>query len=139
MAPRAPSDAELDVEHDCSFFSPSFRGLSILQLHLLDLPSAASAPDFAKQELERVAHGGCDRREVSFIQGEQHVVKGLYVACHLVTLPRFEASDCGLLSSGLLNVTGQCTLKAANHVLPVAMLTKRSLKHCWRQVAKVAL
>ena len=101
--------------------------------------SAASAPDFAKQELERVAYGVCDRREVSFIQGEQHVVKGLYVACHLVTLSRFEASDCGLLSSGLLNVTGQCTLKAANHVLPVAMLTKRSLKHCWRQVAKVAL
>ena len=139
MAPRAPSDAELDVEHDCSFFSSSFRGLSRLQAHLLDLPSAASAQDFAKQELERVAYGVCDRREVSFIQGKQHVVKGLYVACHLGTLQCFEAPDCRLLSSGLLNVTGQFTLKAANHVLPVAMLTKRSVKLCWRQVAKVAL
>ena len=86
-----------------------------------------------------VCSGVCDRREVSFIQREQRVVKGLYVACHLVTLPRFEAPDCGLLSSALLNVTGQFTLKAANHVLPVAMLAQRSLKLCWRQVAKVAL
>ena len=56
MAPRALSDAELDVEHDCSFFLSSFRDLSRLQAHLLDLPSAASAQDFAKQELERVGY-----------------------------------------------------------------------------------
>ena len=76
---------------------------------------------------------------MSFIRREQHVVKGLYVACHLLTLPPFEAPDRGLLSSGLLNVTGQFTLKAVNHVLPVVMLTKRSFKLCWRQVARVAL
>ena len=84
-----------------------------------------------------MAYGVCDRREVSFIQGRQHVVKGLYVACHLGILQCFEAPDCRLLSSGLLSVTGQFTLKAANHVLPVAMLTERSWKLCWRQVARL--
>ena len=84
----------------------------------------------------------CDWRELSLIQGEQHLVKGLYVACHLVTLQSFEAPeapDGGLLmSSGLLNVTGQFSLKAANHVLPLVMLTNRSFKLGWSQLAKVA-
>ena len=129
MAPMAPSDAELDVELDCSFFSSSFRGLSRIQPYLLDLPSATSAEHFAKQESERVTYvqQSVIEGRLSLIQGEQHVVKGLHVAGHLVTLQCFEAPDCGLLmSSGLLNITSQFSLKAANHVLPVVIRTEAS-------------
>ena len=101
MAPVAPSDAELDVEHDCSFFSSSFRGLSRIQPY----PAISSRPSVRYQRRTfrqaRIRKSDVQQSVIegrlSLIQGEQHVVKGLYVACHLVTLQCLEAPDCGLL------------------------------------------
>ena len=114
VAPMALSDAELDVEPDCSFFSSSLRGLSRIQPYLLDLPSGTSAEHFAKQESERVTYvqQSVIERRLSLIQCEQHVVQGLYVACLLVTLQCFEAPDCSfLVSSGLLNIAHEQKLQ----------------------------
>ena len=111
MAPWkiAPSNAELDVEHDCGFFSSQASPDSSHIFWTFHLPVQKILPSKRQreQDIERetyVQHFATEGR-LSLIQGEQHFVKGLHVVCHGTVTPQCsEVPDCGLLmSSGLLN------------------------------------
>lgn len=90
----------LDLEHDCSDYSFFFSASPFSGLSSQNFPTfrqlVAQKISLSKNDLMTLTYVQQSVIETrrSLIQCEQHVVKGLYVACHCVT---FDVPDCGLL------------------------------------------